>query len=985
MCFRFLKLAVFFTIGLYQAAWSQGTMMQSEEDALFLEGLDLYDKERYPAAQRTFQEYLSKENDHGREKIIQAEYYVAISALKIGDSDFESRVTQFIRKYPSHPKVREAYFHLGSHYFDQGDYGSAMQYFSHYELPGIRSEEDAEAAYKLAYTHFALDQYDEAVRLFDVVKQTNSEYARVASYYAGYIHFQQNNYDQALIDLERANLSGDLADDAKALMAGIYYKQGRYGEIIQMAPQGPTATDPELALLVGEAYYLQTDYASALPYFERFLTETSNPADRQTNYRIGYTMLQESRAEQAVPFLSRSADGQDTLAQLGAYHLGMAYLAQQETNQAVIALNNASKMDYDQIVKENAAYYLIRASYDAGDFSSVIDGAELYLSSFPNGTYINEAYNLLGEAYQRTGDYDRAIQYLSRIERKTDQVKAAYQRVTFNKSALLYNDGNYREAVFTLKQSLTYPMDTELTAQANYWLGEVYSLGSRYDTALIYYQRVPFNSSQYRMTLYGMAYAYYNTQQYQQAAALFQQFLNNPLTNSPGLVADGYTRLGDCNYVLKQYSNAIAYYDQALQRKTPDPDYIFYQKGMVYKYSNQLDNAIKNFDQVINNYPASSNRAKAYYQKAEINFDDGRVTEAIRLYTQIIEQYPENPLMPYALAKRGLAASIAGQYEMAVQDQKRIIDEFIVNKELAETAIEQLQGINSKGYPVNGLTAYINKFTEVYKESEVVVKSRFDAAMQPFNNGEYLAAIGSLKKFIEGNPASRYANEAYFNIGFSYEVLEDFPKAVESYKKVEGEQRERAVKNVADLSLEQLENYSDAVSYYSELIQITSRKKYREAATAGLMKGYLALKDYDAVDQYADEILDGNMSRYKSEAWLYKGKAMLARQQYTSAIGFFQETIQLGKDESAAEAQYLIGKSLRAQGQYETSTEELIKVRTEFGSYQEWLYEAFLLIAENYISIDNKFQAKATLQSIVDYSEDESVKNRAKQRLEQLK
>ena len=59
-------------------------------------------------------------------------------------------------------------------------------------------------------------------------------------------------------------------------------------------------------------------------------------------------------------------------------------------------------------------------------------------------------------------------------------------------------------------------------------------------------------------------------------------------------------------------------------------------------------------------------------------------------------------------------------------------------------------------------------------------------------------------------------------------------------------------------------------------------------------------------------------------------------------------------------------------------------MRSNFETYTKWIYEAFLLIAENYISLDNTFQAKATLNSIVDNTNDLSVKERATKRLEEI-
>jgi TolA-binding protein len=111
---------------------------------------------------------------------------------------------------------------------------------------------------------------------------------------------------------------------------------------------------------------------------------------------------------------------------------------------------------------------------------------------------------------------------------------------------------------------------------------------------------------------------------------------------------------------------------------------------------------------------------------------------------------------------------------------------------------------------------------------------------------------------------------------------------------------------------------------------------------------------------------------------------LLEQKNYLEALGQFQKVVRMGSDRNAAEAQFLIGRTLREQGQFATSIDELIKVRANHESHMEWILEAFLLIAENYISLNNNFQARATLNSIVEVANDEAVRERARKRLAEI-
>ena len=52
--------------------------------------------------------------------------------------------------------------------------------------------------------------------------------------------------------------------------------------------------------------------------------------------------------------------------------------------------------------------------------------------------------------------------------------------------------------------------------------------------------------------------------------------------------------------------------------------------------------------------------------------------------------------------------------------------------------------------------------------------------------------------------------------------------------------------------------------------------------------------------------------------------------------------------------------------------------------YDEWLGKAFLLIADNYIALNELFQAKATINSVIEYSPVASIVEQAKLKLSDI-
>ncbi len=267
------------------------------------------------------------------------------------------------------------------------------------------------------------------------------------------------------------------------------------------------------------------------------------------------------------------------------------------------------------------------------------------------------------------------------------------------------------------------------------------------------------------------------------------------------------------------------------------------------------------------------------------------------------------------------------------------------------------------------LAEYRRKFSLANPESSVGLETEFGAASKAFNDGDYELATQTLLDFLKKYPSSQLTNDANLKLGQSYEYSGSPKQAIVYYKKVEGTSKLRAMKSAADLELE-LGLYSDAVTDYLVVKRLAPNKTYESFAILGLMQSYFGIDDYEAVNIYANQIINENMTRYKNQAYLYKGKALLAQKRYTDAVSQLNFTTQVSNGKEGAEAQYLLGKAYREQKMYDLSNQAFINVQKKFENYPEWVYTAYLLLAENFVDLGDKFQAKATLKSIIEKAKD---------------
>ena len=69
---------------------------------------------------------------------------------------------------------------------------------------------------------------------------------------------------------------------------------------------------------------------------------------------------------------------------------------------------------------------------------------------------------------------------------------------------------------------------------------------------------------------------------------------------------------------------------------------------------------------------------------------------------------------------------------------------------------------------------------------------------------------------------------------------------------------------------------------------------------------------------------------------------------------------------NGAEAQYYLAETLFKQKKNEEAIAAALKVNSDFGSYTLWQGRAFLLVADVYAADGDNFQARGTLNSIID-------------------
>ena len=108
-----MGMLVFLTI----SASAQKHIDDYDPEALFNEGVLLFQNQEYGAALSIFNEYRAQAPDAKAQRYVDAQYYEAVSSLYLGQADGPAKVIQFVNDNPGSTWARHANFLYANYLF----------------------------------------------------------------------------------------------------------------------------------------------------------------------------------------------------------------------------------------------------------------------------------------------------------------------------------------------------------------------------------------------------------------------------------------------------------------------------------------------------------------------------------------------------------------------------------------------------------------------------------------------------------------------------------------------------------------------------------------------------------------------------------------------------------------------------------------------------------------------------------------------------
>lgn len=978
------KLLLIFNLFFVAAAqaFPQAAFSGEDHRSDFGRAMDLFNKEKYAPAIRLFDSYIRDNTDNSSIRADEAEYYAALSALRLYNPDAEYRMLVYMARHPESPRLNEGRISLADYFYQNKSYRKASAYYETVNRYELSEEKQAEYYFRYGYCLYVKGDKAKALTMFSEIKDKDTEYTAPAIYYFSHIAYEQEMYETAYEGFNKLRGDETFGSIVPFYITQILYLKKDYDGILEISPEllgsAPKERAIEMYRFIGDAYYNKGNYTEALTYLEQY-NAGAKTSEREDKYQLGFCYYKTGNYDQAIKTLLSAGARNDILSQNIWFVLGDSYLKTGDKKKAQFAFGQASRMSFDDKLKEESLLAFGKLTYETSTspFGEAIAAFQEYIELYPNSPRIEEAYNYLVSAFTELRNYQAALSALDRIKNRDPRLEAAFQRVAFYRGLELFNNMQIEQSIDMFDKSLLYERhNRELRARAVYWRAEAEYRTGMYEAArndYITFMGIPgaMKLPEASLLRYNLGYVYYNLKDYNKALTEFRTFESAFAGVKPELQYDTRLRIADCYYINTNYNQAISYYDMVISYGKENADYALYQKGFCLGLTNNNRGKTEILTLLTTRYPSSPYVPSAIYERgrAYLVLEDYRRGEAD--FVNIIANYQSSSFIPQAIVQLGLLYYNQGQNEKSVAQFKKVIENYPSTPE-ARYAMTGLKNAYVEMNDVESYFAYVRNLGY----GDVSATER-DSLL--YVSGENLYIAGNctrasevfrnyLKEFRNGSfrlNAQFYLAECLNSSGKKDEALDYYREVIETPN---NQFMEQALISASAILYAE-EEYTDAFAYYEMLEKITAIPEFRLTAIRGQLRS--AYQDGDAQKSIlvSDRIRKAaNIpEELMREAVFISAKAHYSLNEFDTALRDFRITSGEVVSAEGAESKYRVAEIMFRNGNVDESENIVNQFIAQNSPHPYWTARMFLLLADISIRKGDTLQARATLQSLQEY------------------
>lgn len=608
---------------------------------------------------------------------------------------------------------------------------------------------------------------------------------------------------------------------------------------------------------------------------------------------------------------------------LKEYDRAVALYKDKQYQSAQILFERVKKEVSNQEVQADCAYYIANCAIRLNQMGAD-DLIEKFVEDYPTSTKQNQAYIEVAHYYFEQGSYAKSLEWFDKVNESSMSYEDQ-EKYNFQKGYSYFTAKNTTEASKYFNKVLNSKI---FGSQAKYYLGYMSYETDDYNTANQYFDQVQDKDKYKEKMGYFQADMNFKLGNFQKAIDLGQE----QMPKSNAIEKSELSKIiGESYFNLKQYDKALPYLLEYKGKKGKWNNTDYYQLGYAYYQQKDYENAIAQFNKIINGNDFVAQNA--YYHLAESYLETGKKQQALNAFKTASEMEFEPKIQEDAyLNYAKLSYEIGNPYQSVPEILNAYLDKYPNNSNKEEINTLLISSyITSKNYAEALVLLEKNKSPE---NKLAYQKVTFYRGLELYTDSNYQEAYSLFKKSISENKDSKFTARATFWKAETEYNLDQYKEAMLSFK--------------------QFMNYNEAAS----------TPEYKNV-NYNLAYSYFKLKEYDnAIKHFTDftaEVMNDNVR--KTDAYLRLGDCNFISAKYWPAMEAYNKTIEL-KSVNSDYAAFQKGISYGFVDRNDRKIEDLEKFVKTYPNSQ-YADDAFYELGNTYVNENNESKAVATYDKLI--------------------
>jgi TolA-binding protein len=249
-------------------------------------------------------------------------------------------------------------------------------------------------------------------------------------------------------------------------------------------------------------------------------------------------------------------------------------------------------------------------------------------------------------------------------------------------------------------------------------------------------------------------------------------------------------------------------------------------------------------------------------------------------------------------------------------------------------------------------------------------------------------ALPALESYLKKYPDGQFHQDAEFMRAGILGARKDSKNAASAYAALAdqgaGKYLERSAQEAGRIFYFELQDYPQAEKYFGLSKSVTGNREQRLDAMRGLLRSQYQQKKWVEAESNAQELLrEKSISTDdKALAGMVIAQSLGSRGKYAEAQSAYRDVVAVNKAALGAEARYRIAESYYLMQDWKNAEKAAMETINKSGSYDYWITKAYILLGDIFTKQKDWFNAKATLQSVVDNSKITELKIEAQEKLD---